>query len=46
MPSLAELLQELRELGISPREINIPDRWYRQLIDQAEDLSDMEDDDD
>jgi len=43
MPSLAELLQELRELGVSPGEIHIPYRWYRQILDYAEGLGeDME----
>ena len=38
MPTLADLLQELRELNVSPSEIDIPHRWYRQIIDQAEEL--------
>lgn len=38
MPTLADLLQELRELDVSPGEIDIPYRWYHQIIDQAEDL--------
>ena len=38
MPTLADLLQELRELDVSPSEIDIPHRWYYQMIDQAEGL--------
>ena len=38
MPSLADLLQELRELDVSPSEIHIPYRWYRQILDYAEGL--------
>ncbi len=38
MPTLADLLQELRELGVSPGEIDIPYRWYRQILDYAERL--------
>jgi len=38
MPTLADLLWELRELGISPGEIDIPYDCYRQIIDQAEEL--------
>ncbi|MFC1939288.1 hypothetical protein ACFLXO_01215 [Chloroflexota bacterium] len=39
MPSLADLLRELRALGISPEEIDIPNRWYNQILDQAEEIS-------
>lgn len=38
MPSLADLLRELKELDVSPNEIDIPHRWYRRIIDQAEEL--------
>ena len=38
MSSLADLLRELRTLGVSPEEIDIPNRWYRQVLDQAEEL--------
>ncbi len=40
MPTLADLLRELRELDISPNEIDISHRWYHQIIDQAEELCD------
>ncbi len=43
MPTLADLLRELRELDVSPGEIDIPYRWYRQILDYAEGLDeDME----
>jgi len=38
MPTLADLVQELRRLGVSLSEIDIPYRWYYQIIDQAEEL--------
>ena len=38
MQTLADLLRELRELDVSPSEIDIPHRWYHQIIDQAEEL--------
>jgi hypothetical protein len=38
MPTLARLLSELRELNVSPGEIDIPYRWYRQLMDYALEL--------
>ena len=38
MPTLADLLEELRELDVSPTEIDIPYRWYRQLLDYAQEL--------
>ncbi len=38
METLADLLRELRELGVSPDEIDIPYSWYRQIIDRAEEL--------
>lgn len=44
MPSLADLLQELRELGVSPDEIDIPHRWYHAILDQAEELCGETDD--
>ena len=38
MPSLADILRELKELDVSPNEIDIPHRLYRRIIDQAEEL--------
>ena len=46
MPTLADLLQELRELGVSPGEIDIPYRWYRQILDHAEELTETEENED
>ena len=47
MPSLADLIQELRELGVSPGEIDISYRWYYQILDQAEGLcEEMEENED
>jgi hypothetical protein len=38
MPSLEDLLRELREIGINTGEIDIPYRWYRQILEYAEEL--------
>lgn len=38
MPTLADLLEELQEIDVSPGEIDIPYRWYRQLLDYAREL--------
>ena len=47
MPTLADLLRELRELDVSPNEIDISHRWYHQIIDQAEGLcEEMEENED
>ena len=47
MPTLADLLRELRELDVSPGEIDIPYRWYHQIIDQAKELcEEMEENED
>jgi hypothetical protein len=42
MPTLADLVQELRELDIGLSEIQIPYRLYRQIIDYAEELAETE----
>jgi len=47
MPSLSDLLEELRELGVSPSEIDIPYRWYYEMLRWAEELcEDMEENED
>ena len=38
IPTLADLPKELHELDASPGEIHIPYRWYRQLLDYAQEL--------
>ena len=38
MPTLADLLRELREIDVSSNEIDISYHWYHQIIDQAEGL--------
>lgn len=42
MIALADLVQELQELGIGLGEIQIPYRWYRQIIGQAEEIAEAE----
>lgn len=47
MKSLEDLIEELRELGVSPGEISIPYHWYCQILDQAEGLcEEMEENED
>lgn len=45
MPSLANLLSELRAMGVSPAEITVPSSWYQRILDQAEELCDGADED-
>ena len=40
MPSLKQLLAELRQMAIEPEDIRIPGQLYDSLIDQGEDLAD------
>ena len=42
MPNLKQLLDELRELRVDPKQIRIPGPLYDELIDQAEDEIDDE----
>jgi hypothetical protein len=42
MPNLKQLIEELEEMGVSPREIRLPGPLYDDLVDQA----DEEDEDD
>lgn len=46
MATLSDLLHELRQLGVGPGEIDIPFRWYRQLMDHAQELADGDEADD
>ena len=43
MPTLADLMQEIRSLDVELSEIDVPPRCYRAMIAQAEDLSEEED---
>ena len=45
MPTLADLVRELRELVAGLSEIQVPYRWYREIIDHAEELADTEEED-
>jgi len=42
MATLADLVQELREIGVGLHEVEIPFRWYRQFLDYAEQLTETE----
>ena len=46
MPTTADLLHELRRLGISPDEVDLPLSWYQHLVDLAEELVNAEEVDD
>ena len=46
MANLADLLRELRRLGVSPDEIDLPFSWYRRLVNLAQELVDTEETDD
>ncbi len=42
MPNLKHLLEELEELGIEPKKIRIPGQLYDNMISDAEDSSEDE----
>ena len=39
MVTLADLVQALGELGIGLHEIQIPYRWFREIVSHAEELA-------
>lgn len=39
MTTLLDLVKELRELDVGLNEIEIPYRWYREIIGHAEELA-------
>ena len=38
MPNLKHLLEELQELDVHPKQVKLPGPLYDDLIDQAEDI--------
>jgi hypothetical protein len=44
MPNLKHLLEELKELDADPRDIRLPGRLYDDLMSQADDVDDDDDD--
>ncbi len=46
MPTLADLLRELRRLGVDPDEVDLPFSWFRELQNSAEELANAEEVDD
>ncbi len=42
MPTLADLLRELRRLGVNSDELDLPFSWFRELQDSAEELVNTE----
>ena len=44
MPNLKHLLEELEELGVEPKRIRIPGQLYDNIVADAEDSSEEEED--
>ena len=44
MPMLRHLIEELKKLSVDPDEVRIPGQLYDDLMEQAEDIADEEDD--
>jgi hypothetical protein len=44
MPTLRQLLQELRRFDVSPEEIRLPAALYDDLVEQGEDIADEDQD--
>ena len=43
MPNLEHLLEELQELGVEPKKIRIPGQLYDNIVADAEESSEDED---
>ena len=43
MPNLKHLLEELEELGVEPKKIRIPGQLYDNIVADAEDYNEDED---
>ena len=41
MPTLRQLIEELRELALDPRKIRLPGHLYDDLVQQAEDSDEI-----
>ena len=39
MPTLKQLLEELRKIDVDPDEVRIPGQLYDGLVDQADDIA-------
>jgi hypothetical protein len=46
MPTLKNLLEELRKIQVNPEEVRIPGQLYDALVDDAEDLVDPTEEED
>jgi hypothetical protein len=44
MPTLKQLLEELEEMGVHPRKVRLPGSLYDDLVDQADETDEDEDD--
>lgn len=45
MPNLKHLLDELEELDITPQQVKLPGPLYDDLLDQAEDINEQNEED-
>ena len=45
MPNLKQLIEELEEMGVQPREIRLPGALYDDLVDQADEEDSTDDED-
>jgi hypothetical protein len=43
MPTLKHLLEELKKLAVDPDDVRMPGTLYDELVEQAEEASDEED---
>jgi len=44
MPTLKQLLEELEELNVEPREIKLPPSLYDDFVSDAEEISEEDED--
>jgi hypothetical protein len=45
MPTLKQLLEELEEMGVRPREIRLPGPLYDDFLDQADEVDEEDEKD-
>ena len=45
MPNLEHLLEELEELTVHPKQVKLPGPLYDDLLDQAEDIKEEDEED-
>ena len=45
MHNLKQLIEELEQMGVNPREIRLPGPLYDDLVDQGDDIADEDEED-